>query len=175
MKYLAISGSLRKASLNTALLKATEHLLPEATRMEIATLENLPILNPDDLESGFPQVVNELANKIKQADALVLATPEFNYSVTAALKNAIDWLSIHPDAPLKHKPTAIMSAGPGLFGGARAQYQLRQILIYPDAKLLNVPEVMVGGADKFNDQGELVDAQSKELIRQQMIALHKLI
>lgn len=175
MKFLAISGSLRKASFNTMLLKSAAKLLPTGVEMELRTLEEIPMLNPDHLENGFPDVINELANAVKQADALVLATPEHNYSVSAPLKNMIDWLSIHPDAPLKNKPLAMMSASPSTFGGARAQYHLRQMLIFPGLKVLNLPEVMVCfAADNFNAQGELTNSKSKELISQQMMALKEI-
>ncbi|WFE69520.1 NAD(P)H-dependent oxidoreductase [Thiomicrospira sp. R3] len=172
MKFLGVSGSLRKASFNSALLREASKLVPAGVEMEIRTLEALPILNPDNLESGFPDSVNDLARALKQADALVLASPEFNYSVTAVMKNAIDWLSVHPDAPLRAKPVALMSASPSAFGGGRAQYHLREILIYPGARVLGVPEVMVANAfDAFNTQGELTNQASKALITQQMQAL----
>lgn len=175
MKFIALSGSLRQASFNTALLRNAAQLLPDDVTMDILTLNDLPMLNPDQLGNGFPQQVLDLANTINQAQALVLASPEFNYSVTAAMKNAIDWLSIHPDAPLKHKPTALLSASPSALGGARAQYHLRQILIYPDAKLLNQPEIMVANAgERFNEQGEITDNTTRELIRTQMLALKQL-
>lgn len=175
MKFVAISGSLRKASLNTALLHQAVQLLPDGVEMEVYTLEGIPLLEPDQLEGGFAEAVNNIALAVTQADALVLASPEFNYSVTGAMKNIIDWLSIHPSAPLKQKPVAIMSASPSMLGGARAQYQLRQMLIYPDAKVLNVPEVMVGNAfERFNEQGELTDEVAKDLIKQQMAALKAL-
>lgn len=176
MKFLAISGSLRKSSLNTSLLRATAALVPQGVSMDVRTLEGIPLLDPDTLETGFPQEVNELAAALKAADALVLASPEFNYSVTAIMKNALDWLSIHPDAPLKGKATAMMSASPSGLGGARAQYQLRQMLIYPDAKVLGVPEVMVGSAfEKFDSQGELTDQATKDIIQKQMQALKELV
>ncbi|UQB42201.1 NAD(P)H-dependent oxidoreductase [Thiomicrospira microaerophila] len=176
MNFLGLSGSLRKASLNTALLRETTGLLPEGVAMTVRTLEDLPLLNPDQLESGFPDAVNVLAAAVKQADALVLASPEFNYSVTAVMKNAMDWLSIHPDAPLKAKPVALMSASPSAFGGGRAQYHLREILIYPGARLLGVPEIMVTNAfNAFNEQGALTNQTTRDLIIQQMQALKVMI
>lgn len=172
MKFLAISGSVRKGSLNTSLLRAAAELVPEGVTMDIRTLDGIELLDPNTLENGFPDIINKLAAEAKQADALVLASPEFNYSVTAAMKNVIDWLSIHPEKPLKNKPTALMSASPSGLGGARAQYQLRQMLIYPDAKVLGVPEVMVGNAfERFTTQGELTDENSRALIKEQMQVL----
>ena len=172
MKFLAISGSVRKGSLNTSLLRAAAELVPEDVTMDIRTLDGIELLDPNTLENGFPDLVNKLALEIKQADALVLASPEFNYSVTAAMKNVIDWLSIHPEKPLKNKPTALMSASPSGLGGARAQYQLRQMLIYPDVKVMAVPEVMVGNAfERFTTKGELTDDNTKALIKQQMQVL----
>lgn len=175
MKVLAISGSIRKGSLNTSLLRAAAQLLPDGSSMEIRTLEGIELLDPNTLEAGFPDLINQLAADVKQADALVLASPEFNYSVTGAMKNVIDWLSIHPEKPLKKKPTALMSASPSGLGGARAQYQLRQMLIFPDVKVLAVPEVMVGNAfERFTSDGELTDQNSKDLIKLQMQALKDL-
>lgn len=172
MKFLAISGSVRKGSLNTSLLRAAAELVPEGVTMDIRTLDGIELLDPNTLEGGFPDLINKLAVEVKQADALVLASPEFNYSVTAAMKNVIDWLSIHPEKPLKNKPTAMMSASPSGLGGARAQYQLRQMLIYPDVKVLAVPEVMVGNAfERFTAQGVLTDENTKALIKEQMQAL----
>lgn len=172
MKFLAISGSVRKGSLNTSLLRAAADLVPEGVTMEIRTLDGIELLNPNTLEGGLPDLINNLAAEVKQADALVLASPEFNYSVTAAMKNIIDWLSIHPDKPLKNKPTALMSASPSGLGGARAQYQLRQMLIYPDVKVMAVPEVMVGNAfERFTAQGELTDENTRSLIKEQMQVL----
>lgn len=175
MKFVGVSGSLRAASTNTALLQATQALLPAGVSMDIVTLNALPMLNPDDLVKGFPEQVNQMAAQVNAADALILATPEYNYSISGALKNYIDWLSIHPDAPFKHKPIAIMSSSPGVFGGARAQYHLRQMFIYADAKVLNGPEIMVGlSGEKITEQGELVDGASRDLIQQQMQALANL-
>lgn len=176
MEFIGISGSLRKASLNTALLKETQKLLPDGVTMTVRTLEELPLLNPDELASGFPDAVNILASAVKQADALVLASPEFNYSVTAVMKNAMDWLSLHPDAPLKAKPVALMSASPSAFGGGRAQYHLREILIYPGARLLGVPEIMLANApSSFNEQGMLTNETTKDLIAKQMQALKEMV
>jgi chromate reductase len=176
MKFLGISGSLRKASWNTALLKEASQLVPDGVTMTVRTLEDLPLLNPDDLASGFPAAVDQLAEAIGQADALVLASPEFNYSVTAVMKNAIDWLSIHPQAPLRDKPVALMSASPSAFGGGRAQYHLREILIYPGARVLGVPEIMVASAhDAFNEQGFLSNQTTKDLMTQQMQSLKAMV
>lgn len=175
MKFVAISGSLRKASLNTALLREASKLTPEGVSMDIYTLEGIPLLEPDLLENGFPEAVNNLALAVKQADALVLASPEFNYSVTASMKNIIDWLSIHPDAPLRNKAVSMMSASPSGLGGARAQYHLRQMMIYPGAKVVNGPEVMIGNAfEHFTEEGKLTNDTSKDLIKQQLEALKAL-
>jgi chromate reductase len=172
MKFIAISGSLRKDSYNTALLNAAAGLLPEDVSMDVVTLHDIPILNPDDLANGFPDQVNQLAVAVKQADALVLGLAEFNYSITASMKNVIDWLSIHPEAPLKRKPIALMSASPSALGGARAQYQCRQMFIYCNSRLLNTPEVMVGNAmNRFNSEGQLSDDETKAMLKQQMQAL----
>lgn len=173
MKIVAINGSLRKESFNLKLLNSVKNLLPsEVTSYEVITLENIPMLNQDDLVDGFPESVKNLAEKIEAADAVILATPEYNYSFSAALKNAIDYVSIYPTKPLSKKPIAIMSSSIGLFGGARAQYQLRQVLVNPDCKVISKPEVMLGQAEsQFNQAGELTNDHCKDLIKQQLAEL----
>lgn len=166
IRILGLSGSLRKGSYNTAALRAAAGLLPEGASMEIADLSEIPVYNEDVKVQGFPPAVQKLRDQIAAADALFFATPEYNYSVSGVLKNAIDWASRPPNQPFDDKPVAIMSASGGLLGGARAQYHLRQIGIFMNLRFVNRPEVMIGQAPtKFDAEGNLTDETTKGLIR----------
>lgn len=166
IRILGLSGSLRKGSYNTAALRAAAGLLPEGASMEIADLSEIPVYNEDVKAQGFPPAVQKLREQIAAADALFFATPEYNYSVSGVLKNAIDWASRPPNQPFDDKPVAIMSASGGLLGGARAQYHLRQIGIFMNLRFVNRPEVMIGQAPtKFDAEGNLTDETAKGLIR----------
>jgi chromate reductase len=169
---LGFAGSLRKDSYNKALLKAAEELLPEETRLEIFDLEGIPPFN-QELESRMPEKVKEFKAKIRAADAVLIATPEHNYSVPGVLKNAIDWASRpYGDNSFEGKPAAIMSASTGMLGGARAQYHLRQIFVFLDMRPVNRPEVFITFAgQKIDEHGKLNDETSRKLIRQLLEAL----
>src|SRR3990172_4966208 len=143
---LGFAGSLRKGSYNKALLRAAAELVPKDTVMEVFDLEGIPPFN-QDLEQSVPIKVKEFKAKIKSADAILIATPEHNYSIPGVLKNAIDWASRpYGDNSFEGKPAAIMSASVGLLGGARAQYHLRQACVFLDMHPINRPEVMVAMA-----------------------------
>jgi chromate reductase len=166
IRILGLSGSLRKGSYNTAALRAAAGLLPEGASMEIADLSEIPVYNEDVKAQGFPPAVQKLREQIAAADALFIATLEYNYSISGVLKNAIDWASRPPNQPFDDKPVAIMSASGGLLGGARAQYHLRQIGIFMNLRFVNLPEVMIGQAPtKFDAEGNLTDETTKGLIR----------
>jgi len=169
---LAISGSLRVGSLNTALLRAARARAPEGVDIAIAGLAGIPVYNGDDQDTGFPENVIALAESIRQADAVLIATPEYNYSIPGPLKNAIDWISRVENQPLSNKPVAIMGASPGRIGTARCQYHLRQVLVCLNAKVLNKPEVFVGGAgDLFDDNLNLTDEATGDIITRLVTAL----
>ncbi len=171
-KILGFAGSLRKDSYNRALLRAACMLAAaEGLELEIFELDGIPLYNQDD-ENVLPPIVRDFKSKIEQADAVLLVTPEFNYSVSGVLKNAIDWASRPYGAnSFEEKPVAIMGATVGTLGTARAQYHLRQMLVYLNAYPLNRPEVMVSSAaDKFKD-GELIDEHTRQKVREQLIAL----
>lgn len=178
-QIVAFSGSLRESSFNTAAIKAACHLLPENCSLEILDISNLPLYNQEQDGANTPQEVIALAQKVANADAILFATPEYNYSVPGVLKNAIDWLSRQQPQPFSGKPAAMMSASMSILGGARAQYHLRQIMIYLDVHFVNKPEVMIASAhDKFNDKGELTDELTRDFIKQLIDSLlswnHKL-
>jgi len=169
---LGFAGSLRKGSYNKALLRAAEELLPEEAKLEIFDLEGIPPFN-QELESRMPEKVKEFKAKIRDADAILIATPEHNYSVPGVLKNAIDWASRpYGDNSFEGKPAAIMSASTGMLGGSRAQYHLRQIFVFLDMRPVNRPEVFITfAAQKIDEQGKLNDETSRKLIKQLLEAL----
>ena len=172
IKILAFAGSLRKGSYNKALVRAAVELAPENVKMEVFDLEGIPPYN-QDLESNPPQRVAEFKEKIRNADALLIASPEYNYSVSGVLKNAIDWASRpKADTPLEGKPVAIMSASTGRLGGARAQYHLRQSFVFLNMHPINRPEVMLSSAqDNVDANGKVTNEQTRQLIRQLLEAL----
>lgn len=172
LHVLAISGSLRKGSFNTALLVAAQDAAPKGMTIELADLAPIPLYNDDVWKVGFPTAVAELRSRILAADALLIATPEYNASMPGVLKNAIDWVSRPPDQPFDGKPTAILGATPGRLATARAQAHLRQSLTSLNALLLNGPSLMVGGAGALiGDDGWLADEVARERIAGVLAAL----
>jgi chromate reductase len=166
INILGFAGSLRKGSFNKALLRTAAELVPEDARLEIFDLEGIPPFN-QDLEPTMPEMVKEFKSKIKSADAILIATPEHNYSIPGVLKNAIDWASRpYGDNSFEGKPVAVMSASTGMLGGARAQYHLRQVFVFLNMHPVNHPEILVAFANqKFDQNGRLTDEKTKELIR----------
>ena len=172
MKILGISGSLRASSFNTALLRTAQKLAPDGMEIEIADLSSIPPYNEDIYASGFPDAVETFRGQIAAADGLLIATPEYNYSTSGVLKNAIDWASRPPDQPFNNKAVAVMGACAGKAGTARAQYHLRQVFVFLNGHMINKPEVMVGGASQaFDENGNLLDDVAKDLIGQLLVAL----
>ena len=167
-----MSGSLRQDSFNTRLIRAARELAPDGMTIETADLAPLPLYNEDVRAAGYPAAVAAFREAIRAADALLIATPEYNYSLSGVLKNAIDWASRPPEQPLAGKPLAIMGASIGLGGTMRAQYHLRQICVSVDLLTLNKPEVMVrSAADKFDAGGALTDEKTREHVRRLLEAL----
>jgi chromate reductase len=164
MKVLGIAGSLRSSSYNRGLLRAAVQVAPDGITVEPFDLTGIPIFNQDE-EDPVPARVGELKSAIREADAILLATPEYNYSVPGVLKNAIDWASRpYGDSAWDDKPVAIMGASVGALGTGRAQYHLRQMCVFLNMHALNSPEVMVPHAAKnFDDRGNLANEQSREL------------
>ena len=162
---VAISGSLRAQSYNTFLLSAVQQAAPSGTTIEIAPIRDIPLYDADvDAASGAPPSVRALKERISAADGLLLASPEYNFSLSAALKNAIDWASRPPNQSWQDKPVAIFSVTPGPLGGARVQYDLRRILGQLWAHVLPRPEVFIGaGPGKFTD-GKLTDETTRRFL-----------
>ncbi len=172
MQILGLSGSLRKESFNTAALRACADHLPQGATMSIFDLAPIPLYNEDVRAQGLPESVQQLREQIRAADALVIATPEYNYSFSGVLKNAIDWASRPPDQPFDGKPIALIGATPGGMGTSRAQYHLRQVFVYLNGRLLNRPEVFISGAqNKFDADGRLTDAATAESLGKMLAAL----
>ena len=167
LNILGFAGSLRKGSYNRALLRAATELLPKDARLDIFDLEGIPPFN-QDLENSMPEKVREFKAKIRAADALLIVTPEHNYSVPGVLKNAMDWASRpYGDNSFEGKPVAIMSASTGMFGGVRAQYHLRQVFVSLNMHCVNRPEVFVALANqKIDEKGKVKDEPTREKIRQ---------
>ena len=172
IKVLAFAGSLRKGSFNKSLIRAAVELKPEGLEIEVFDLEGIPPYNQDLENQPHPKVV-EFKTKIREADALLIATPEYNYSIPGVLKNALDCASRpRTDSPLDGKPVAIMSASTGRLGGARAQYHLRQTFTFLDMHPINRPEVMLANArENVDSEGKLTNEDTKKLIRQLLDAL----
>ena len=154
---IGISGSLRSGSYNTALLRAAFEDLPNGVTAELASLADIPIYNADHVnELGLPEAVESLRSVARSADGIVFATPEYNWSVTGAMKNVVDWLSLGPDSPLDFKPAAIIGAGGGS-GTARSQRHLRDILSHNSLCIVSDPQVMVSAASQRFEGNELND------------------
>lgn len=175
LKVLGISGSLKVASTNTGILHYMASQAPKVgIDMEIADLSEVPFFNPDT-ESDKPAAVNKFLEQLKDADAIVLATPEYNYSFTPVLKNALDWGSRAPGNELfQGKATALVSAGGGL-KGSRSQYQIRQVGVFLDLHILNKPEVMFNAFDgTFDAEGSLISEDGQKRVVEQLEALKAL-
>jgi chromate reductase len=166
-KVLAFCGSLREKSYNHALLRAAMELAPPGMTITDYSIAGLPEYNDDVREKGYPEIVAKMRAAVVAADAILWVTPEYNYSIPGILKNAFDWLSRPPGPPLSRKACAIMSASQSLMGGVRAQYHLRQMLVFTDTLPVNKPEILVMTAQqKFDANLKLTDENTKNLIRQ---------
>lgn len=172
MKLLGISGSLRKASYNTSLLRAVVSLAPEGVEIVTADISEIPLYNEDVRAKGFPPPAEKFREQIRAADGLLFVTPEYNYSMPGVLKNAIDWASRPPDQPFSGKPAGVIGASMGQMGTSRAQYHLRQSGVYLNLRFLNLPEIMVASAhDKFDEKGNLTDEKTRGYVTKFLAAL----
>jgi chromate reductase len=171
IRIIGIAGSLRKGSYNKSILKAAKEACQEEAEIEIVEIGWLPLFN-QDMEKNMPKDVLEFKEKVKKADAVLFVTPEYNYSVPGVLKNAIDWLSRpYGNNSLEGKPAGIMSAAIGMLGGARAQYHLRQSMVFLDMRPMNMPEFMVSFAgDKIDENGKLKDEETRQKLKDYMAA-----
>jgi len=176
IRVLGFAGSLRRGSYNRALLRAAVELDPEGMHLETFELDEIPLYNGDVEKEGFPEPVQRFHQAIAAADALLIATPEYQYGIPGVLKNAIDWASRPPGkAPIVGKPVAIMGATPGLWGTVRAQTHLRQALAYNDCPIVLKPEVTVAKAkERFDDDLKLTHEATRKFVGQLLESLAKL-
>jgi chromate reductase len=163
---LGFAGSLRKGSYNRAALRAATELVPANTKIDIFELDNVPPFNAD-FEPNPPEIIKQFKQRIRQADAILIVTPEYNYSVPGVLKNAIDWASRpYGDNAFDWKAVGMISASTGMLGGARAQYHLRQSFVFLNMYPLNTPEVFITYApQKFDETGRLTDEKTRDVTR----------
>ncbi len=173
LRVLGIAGSLRAGSFNRALLRAAQELAPEGMEIRAFDIAPIPLYNADVEAKGDPEPVAALKTAIREADALLFVTPEYNHGVPGVLKNAIDWASRPPDkTPLKGKPASIMGATPGQGGTIRAQGQLRQTFVFTQTCALLQPEVLVAKAhEKFDKDGRLTDETTRGFVKKHLEAL----
>ncbi len=172
LTILTICGSLRAQSFNRAVANALPELAPEGiTFVAAPPFADLPLYDGDlQQQSGVPAGAQALGDAVRAADGVVIVSPEYNYSVPGGLKNAIDWVSRLEDQPFKGKPVALQSAAPGMLGGSRMQYHLRQVMVFIDARVLNKPEVFVNQAGQKIDNGVLTDETTRGVIASQLSA-----
>lgn len=173
---LGLCGSLRAKSFNLSALKAAGDVMPAGMTLTIATFDDMPIYNQDVQDKAWPASVLRVREQVAAADGVIMASPEYNWSVGAPLKNVIDWLSRHKEQPFQNKPVAMVSATGGPVGGVRGQLDLRRILTILGAQVLVKPEVFIGSAaSKFSPEGKLTDEVTRKFLTDQMVSLRDLI
>ncbi|CCP03530.1 FMN-dependent NADPH-azoreductase [Erwinia amylovora Ea644] len=174
LKFVTLLGSLRQASLNAVIANSLPALAPAGIEISaLGSIADFPHYNADIEAKGFPAAVLAMGNAIAAADGVIIVTPEYNYSLPGALKNAIDWLSRLAENPFANKPVAIQTASPGAIGGARAQYHLRQSMVFLNARVLNKPEIFIGQASSRIDveSGTINDESTRHHLTAQLEAL----
>jgi chromate reductase len=176
---VGFSGSLRKESYNTRLLKAVLQLLPDGLTMEIISIADIPLFNEDHEPPAvpdYPAPVKTFREAIRKADGMLIVSPEYNYSIPGVLKNAIDWASRGTDAPVIGKPVSLMGATPGLWGTARMHMAFQPVFHTLNMKAVHKPEVYIAKAkEKFDNEGNLVDETAKKMIVSNLEELKKII
>jgi chromate reductase len=172
LEIVGICGSLRGGSFNRMVLELAGSLMPDTMVLDIVDIRAVPLFDGDVLAQGFPPAVAALRERLRRADGVVIATPEYNFSIPGVLKNVFDWVSRGEDQPMAWKPVSILSASPGPVGGARVQYDLRKVLLFMNAMVLPKPEVFIGMvATKFDAQRHCTDETTRKFVRDQMHAL----
>lgn len=173
INVITICGSLRAGSYNAMVARSLPLLAPDGMSIKASPpVDAIPPYNADVQAKGFPDAVSSLGDAIRATDGVIIVTPEYNYSIPGVLKNAIDWVSRLDNQPFKNKPVALQSASQGILGGARAQYHLRQCMVFLDALVFNRPEILIASAKgKFDEAvGQISDETTRGLIRQQLAA-----
>lgn len=173
-RILGLAGSLRRASLHRGLIRAARELAPEGVTIEYyEELDEIPFFNQDVENEGDPAPVRELKEKIQAADAVLIATPEYDYAIPGVLTNALDW-ALRSPSPLRHKPVGIVGASPGSTGTARGQMVLRQILLHAPAYTMPEPQMLIPNArQRFDENGDLTDEETRDRMRRFLAALVK--
>jgi chromate reductase len=175
VKLLGISGSLRAQSYNSGALRAVGSLLPEGMTFAVASLADLPFYNADVEQRGFPSVVKSFRMEVAAADALIFAVPEYNFSVSGVLKNALEWLSRPPNPPTDGKPCAVFGASVSPLGTARGQFHFRHVCVSLNMIPVNTPHVDIADAKtKFDSESRLTDQTSLDLMRKLLSELRNL-
>jgi chromate reductase len=177
LDIVGLCGSLRAGSINRMALKLAGACMPSSMTLDIVDWRDVPVFDGDVFAKGLPPVVAALRERIRKADAVVIATPEYNFSVPGGLKNVLDWLSRGDDQPWIYKPVAILTASPGPVGGARVQYDLRKVLLFLNAMVLTKPEVFIAhAAGKFDAAtGACTDETTRKFVTDQMAAFERWI
>lgn len=171
MDIVGISGSLRAGSFNSMALRLAGMLLPDGARLDVMDWRSVPPFDADMLADGFPAEVMAVRERVRRADGVLIATPEYNFSIPGMLKNLLDWLSRGEDQPLSRKPITILSASTGPLGGARVQYDLRRVLLFVNGMVMTKPEVFIGQAQtKFTADGNCTDDATVKFVQAQMQA-----
>ncbi|MEJ7932437.1 NADPH-dependent FMN reductase [Ramlibacter sp. AN1015] len=170
-RIVGLCGSLRAGSYNAMAMRLAAQSLPQGAEFEALDWRAVPPFDADVLARGMPQEVTAIRERVRQADGVVIVTPEYNYSIPGMLKNLIDWLSRGDDQPFAGKPVAILSATTGPLGGARVQYDLRKVMLFVNAMVLVKPEVFIGQAQtKFDADGRCTDEATGKFVAAQMQA-----
>ena len=176
MKIVGFAGSLRKKSYNRALLNSLNELAPEKMDIEIFDISDIPLYNGDLEDSGIPESVTIFKNKLKEADGVIIATPEYNHAVSGVLKNALDWASRPPFNPFSKKPVGIMGATVGMSGTISSQENLRHIGVLLNMYMMNNPSILISQANKiFDENMNLMDEVIKENLKKYLSAFEKWI
>jgi chromate reductase, NAD(P)H dehydrogenase (quinone) len=177
LDIVGFCGSLRAASFNLMALKLAAECMPASMTLDLVDWRDVPVFDGDVYARGLPSVVATLRERVRRADGVLIASPEYNFSVPGGLKNMLDWLSRGDDQPLAFKPVAITSASGGPLGGARMQYDLRKVLLFLNAQVLAKPEVFIGMAPtKFDAaSGHCTDATTRRFVTDQMAAFERWI
>ena len=179
MHWAGLSGSLRKGSFNTMLLTEVTRMLPSGVSMEILNYGDIPLYNADlDTPSvtDRPPAVRLFRERLASSDALIIVSPEYNYSIPGGLKNAIDWASRGEDSPLRNKPVALMGVTPGMWGTVRMQLAFHAVFQFLNMRPVYKPEVLVNKAEsKFNGLGGLIDEPTREIVTRQLATLFEMV
>jgi chromate reductase len=176
LDIVGFCGSLRKASINRHALRLAGELMPKGMALSIVEWGEVPMFDADVLAAGLPPAVAAVRERIRRADAVLVVTPEYNFSIPGGLKNMIDWTSRGEDQPWAGKPVALFTASPGPVGGARVQYDLRKVMLFLNAMPLVKPEVFIGMAGtKFDAEGRCTDEATRKFVGDQMAAFERWI